>query len=181
MPDGFLFGACSKCCEGCRGSCDDENPCAEGCCCCDGKCVADIPCELSSFYVNGEVYPVAESQVGYPCWLPEIAPEILAGIEPTNTASAYISGSFNDSACAITLFWNSAACGTVSGSGPSPSGFNTVYATEWQPCGVNPETGRTVLKLISTEVLFWDFEGDSPPPEPDFDSVVLEFDCNPLP
>jgi hypothetical protein len=196
MAGGFLFGACSQCCEGCRGSCDDENPCAEGCCCCDGRCVNEAPCAPQYFfYVNDEIRligdPGGPADPELDCWLPEIIPPgVLDGIEPTNTGYAWISlvagepsGPNQDRPpCLIAINWTSLACGTAGGTDPSPSGFATGYLTEWEVCGVNKENGRTVLRLVSVSVLFWPGQNeDLPPPEPDFSSLVVEYDCNPLP
>jgi hypothetical protein len=164
-------------CNDCCGPCDEQNPCPEGCCCCNGACVSEV--SLCDVYVNGEFYPVETKQVEYPCWLPEIAPPLVAGgFDEANIGSAWITG-LAGSGCEITIYWTSLACYLPEGGGPpSAQQLASSYQTQWRPCGVNAETGRTVLQWVSTT-------GDGPlgtdPGIPDFTGETIEMDCNELP
>jgi hypothetical protein len=137
-------------------------------------------------YVNGVLYPPTMDGAGYPCWLPETPPAWLNDAfdgDLANLGSAWITGVVV-SGCEITINWTSLVCRN-SGDGPVPLQPYTGYETKWKPCGINAETGRTILKWVSTAVTFWLF-GDAgeefeTPPEPDFTGETIELDCNPLP
>jgi hypothetical protein len=160
----------------------------QGCCC--GGCECLPLCDTPLFYLNGLYYGPLGSGYSETCWLANTFPACVAeefvclnGYAATSIQSVSVSD------CVVTIQWSVKPCSTLNqfndppdcSGEPYPYDPEQIWSTQWQPCGVNAENGRIVLRFVSKALVAW----AKPPacnlssedPYVDFESASVEIAC----